>query len=101
MDLVGGDTQDRSFSVLKPGGRLISAVSKPNEGLAAKPNVRAKFLFVDVNANDLSDVASSIDIGELRTNAGETLPLSMAVEANNMLEGTRPRKLSKIVLTVT
>src|SRR6185436_4375054 len=29
LDLVGGETQDRSFAVLKPGGVLVSAVSTP------------------------------------------------------------------------
>jgi NADPH:quinone reductase-like Zn-dependent oxidoreductase len=100
IDLVGGDTQDRSFSVLRPGGRLVSAVSKPKEGLAAQYRVDAKFFFVDVNAGDLIDIAASIDVGELRTNVGETLPLSMAVEAHHMLEGTHPHKPGKIVLTV-
>ena len=30
LDLVGGDTQARSWSVLKPGGTLASTVSKPD-----------------------------------------------------------------------
>ncbi|MDR6496495.1 NADPH:quinone reductase-like Zn-dependent oxidoreductase [Paraburkholderia terricola] len=30
LDLVGGDTQARSWSVLKPGGILVSTVSKPD-----------------------------------------------------------------------
>lgn len=100
IDLVGGDTQDRSFSVLRPGGRLVSAVSKPNEELALKYHVNAKFFFVQVNAGDLVDIAAAIDVGELRTNVGETLPLSMAVEAHRMLEGTRAHRPGKIVLTV-
>jgi hypothetical protein len=33
LDLVGGDTQARSWSVLKPGGTLVPAVSKPDAAL--------------------------------------------------------------------
>jgi NADPH:quinone reductase-like Zn-dependent oxidoreductase len=34
IDLVGGDTQKRSFQVLRHRGKLISAVSKPDQALA-------------------------------------------------------------------
>ena len=100
IDLVGGDTQQRSFGVLKKGGRLISTVSEPRADLAAKFQVDAKFFLVDVTTGDLIDIAAAIDVGELRTNVGETLPLSMAADAHQMLEGTRPHKTGKIVLTV-
>lgn len=100
IDLVGGDTQHRSFDVLKKGGRLISVVSKPNKDIAAMHQVTAKFFFVEVTTADLIDIAASIDVGELRTNVGETLPLSMAAEAHQMLEGMRPHRPGKIVLTV-
>jgi hypothetical protein len=40
IDLVGGDTQRRSFQVLRRGGKLISAVSDPDEDLAQKHGVR-------------------------------------------------------------
>ena len=36
IDLVGGETQTRSFQVLKNGGKLISAVSVPDQDLAAR-----------------------------------------------------------------
>src|SRR6185369_2458489 len=34
IDLVGGETQQRSFQVLRRGGKLISAVSRPDQKLA-------------------------------------------------------------------
>ena len=34
IDLVGGETQERSFQVLRRGGKLISAVSDPDQNLA-------------------------------------------------------------------
>jgi NADPH:quinone reductase-like Zn-dependent oxidoreductase len=43
LDLVGGETQMRSFQVLRPGGRLISAVSQPNQEHAKHHRVTAAF----------------------------------------------------------
>ena len=36
LDLAGGETQQRSFSVLKPGGRLVSTVQPPSKEEAAR-----------------------------------------------------------------
>ena len=48
LDLVGGDTQMRSFQVLRPGGKLISAVSKPDQHRAKDHGVTAAFFLVEV-----------------------------------------------------
>ena len=37
LDTIGGDTQDRSFAVLKPGGVLVSAVSRARSGESCSP----------------------------------------------------------------
>ncbi|WP_246704536.1 NADP-dependent oxidoreductase [Rhizobium sp. P32RR-XVIII] len=100
IDLVGGDTQTRSFGVLKRGGKLVSAVSQPDQELAKSAGVEAFFFLVAVNTADLVDIAAAIDKGELRQNIGLVLPLSEAVAAHEMLEGQRPRPKGKIVLKV-
>ena len=43
LDTVGGDTQQRSFDVLKSGGFLISTVSPPDAALARAHSVSATF----------------------------------------------------------
>src|SRR3954467_1073555 len=48
IDLVGGETQERSFAVLKRGGVLVSAVAQPDQARAAERGVRALFMLVDV-----------------------------------------------------
>src|SRR4051794_37421022 len=48
LDFAGGETQTRSFTVLRPGGRLISAVSEPDQALARACGVSAVFFLVDV-----------------------------------------------------
>jgi NADPH-dependent curcumin reductase CurA len=48
LDLVGGETQNRSFQVLRRGGKLVSAVSKPNQERAKSHGVDATFFLVKV-----------------------------------------------------
>ena len=100
IDLVGGETQERSFQVLRPGGKLISAVSRPDQHLAQSHGVEAAFFLVNVTSQYLAEIASLIDGGELRTRVGAVLPLADAREAHFMLERVRPRPKGKIVLAV-
>jgi NADPH:quinone reductase-like Zn-dependent oxidoreductase len=100
IDLVGGEVQARSFAALKPGGVLISAVSPPDQALAAARNVRARFFLADVTTAGLARVAAMIETGVLATSVGAILPLAAARVAHEMLEGRRPRPRGKIVLQV-
>lgn len=99
LDTVGGQMQERSFSVLKPGGVLVSAVSEPDQQKAALHGVRAFFFLVEVSSRRLEHIAALIDSGELHTRVGDVLPLADARLAHEMLAG-RPHKRGKIVLTV-
>jgi NADPH:quinone reductase-like Zn-dependent oxidoreductase len=101
IDLVGGETQARSCSVLKPGGYLISAVSQPDPDLAELHRVHARFFLVDVTTMDLTRVAEMIDAGELKTRVGLVMPLTDARIAHEMLEGMRSAPSGKIILKVT
>lgn len=100
IDLVGSDTQTRSFQVLRRGGKLISAVSAPDPQLAERYGVEASFFLVDVSTPRLTQIASLFESGELRARVGVVLPLADAREAHRMLEGLRPRPKGKIVLEV-
>ncbi|MGC4054434.1 MAG: NADP-dependent oxidoreductase [Paludibaculum sp.] len=100
IDLVGGDTQQRSFQILRPGGKLISAVSNPNQQLARKYGVEATFFLVKVTSRYLEVITTLIDGGMLRTHVGAVLPLSDARLAHLMLERMRPQPKGKIVLAV-
>jgi NADPH:quinone reductase-like Zn-dependent oxidoreductase len=100
LDLVGGDTQTRSFQVLRRGGKLISAVSQPDQELANIYGVDATFFLVKVTTRHLTEIAHLIDSGALRTRVGAVLPLADAREAHLMLEGMRSRPKGKIVLSV-
>jgi NADPH:quinone reductase-like Zn-dependent oxidoreductase len=99
LDTIGGDTQDRSFAVMKPGGVLVSVVAAPDLEKAAQHGVRALFFLVDVSSDRLEQIAALIEAGELTTNVGDVLPLAAARTAHEMLAG-KPHKRGKIVLTI-
>ena len=100
IDLVGGEIQKRSFQGLRRGGKLISAVSDPDQDLARKHGVEAAFFLVKVTTEILTEIGRLIDGGELRARVGAVLPLADAREAHLMLEGLRPHPKGKIVLAV-
>jgi NADPH:quinone reductase-like Zn-dependent oxidoreductase len=99
LDTIGGDTQDRSFAVLKPGGVLVSSVAEPDQLTAARRHVQARFFLVDVSSKRLQELAALIDAGDLTTSVGDVLPLAEARTAHEMLAG-KPHKRGKIVLRV-
>ena len=99
IDLVGGEVQARSFAVLRRGGILVSAVSKPDQEIATRHGVRALFFLVNVTTAHLTQIATMIDAGDLAVNIGAILPLADARVAHEMLEGSRSRPRGKIVLS--
>jgi NADPH:quinone reductase-like Zn-dependent oxidoreductase len=99
LDTIGGEVQERSFGVLKPGGVLVSAVSAPDPHRATRHGVRAFFFLVEVSSARLEAIAALIDAGELYPRVGEVLPLAEARLAHDMLAG-RPHRRGKIVLAV-
>lgn len=100
IDTVGGETQQRSFSVLKPGGTLVSAVSAPDAEAAARAGVRAAFFLVDVTTARLARITELLDDGTLEPCVGAVLPLAACREAHEMLEGQRPRPTGRIVFRI-
>jgi NADPH:quinone reductase-like Zn-dependent oxidoreductase len=100
LDLVGGETQARSFAILRRGGKLISAVSAPDQDLATRYGVDATFFLVRVETRYLEVIAGLVDADDLTVRVGTTLPLKDAREAHFLLEGGRPRSKGKVVLAV-
>jgi NADPH:quinone reductase-like Zn-dependent oxidoreductase len=100
LDLVGGATQTRSFAVLRSGGRLVSAVSVPDQQEAKSRGLEARFFLVKVTTANLEKIGDLIDSGKLETRVGRVLPLEDAREAHLMLEGQRPMPKGKLVLSI-
>ncbi|HEY1428773.1 MAG TPA: NADP-dependent oxidoreductase, partial [Candidatus Tumulicola sp.] len=87
IDTVGGDLQERSFTVLKRGGAIVSSVSSPSPKKAAAIDALASFFIVCVTRGELSRIADLIDAGELTTDVGTVLSLDCAQVAHRMLAG--------------
>jgi NADPH:quinone reductase-like Zn-dependent oxidoreductase len=95
LDSIGGETQHRSFSVLKPGGILVSVVT-PSPG--QHEGFRSLFFLVEVTTGRLNTLAKLFDEGKLTPQVGSVLPLSEARKAHEMLAGA-PHKRGKILLS--
>jgi NADPH:quinone reductase-like Zn-dependent oxidoreductase len=99
LDGVGGEAQGRALAVVRPGGRLVSIVSQPDQSEAERLGVKATFMLVDVTRAALTSIGEFIEAGKLKTEVGTVLPLSELRQAHEMLEGARPKARGKIVLT--
>lgn len=54
LDTVGGDAQQRSRSVRKPAGILVSVISKIPEATQQQFGIRAAFFYVEVTTGRLN-----------------------------------------------
>jgi NADPH:quinone reductase-like Zn-dependent oxidoreductase len=97
-DTMGGDTQQRSWKVLKKGGILVSIVSPPSKELAAAHGVRAEYVFVQPNAQQLAEIARLVDFGKIKPVVETVLPLAEARQAQELNKKGHTR--GKIVLKV-
>ena len=99
FDLVGGETQQRSWKVLKPGGILLSPVQPPSEETAATHGVRQAFIAsAPPIAQTLTEVARMVDAGQIKPSVSVILPLREIQIAHEMIE--RRHTMGKLVLKV-
>ena len=98
LDTIGGETQERSWRVLKKGGILASLVQPPSEQKAKAIGVRAAFVWSQPNGNELAEIAALIDSGNLKIVLDRILPLSEARRAHELSQSGHAR--GKIVLRV-
>jgi NADPH:quinone reductase-like Zn-dependent oxidoreductase len=98
LDLVGGETQERSWKMLKTGGRLVSTVSTPSQAKALMCGVRAWKIQTRTRADGLNLMGELIANGEIKVMVDWVLPLFRAAEALEMSRLGHVR--GKIVLTI-
>jgi len=97
-DLIAGDTQERSFKVLKQGGALISTLQEPDKAKALYKNIKIAHYMAKPDAGELAQVAALIEAGKIRPVVHATYRLADAAAAEQALAGDHVR--GKIVLTV-
>lgn len=98
FDLVGGETQARSWGVLKPGGIMVSTLGPPDEDQAKAHGARSAGYMAQPNGSQLAEIDRLIADGKVRPVLGAVLSLPEAAVAHERLEQHRVR--GKLVLEV-
>ena len=99
LDLIGGETQQRSWKVLKPGGMLLSTVSPPSQEMANAHAVRQHMIGTSPPVRKvLTETAKMVENGILKPHVSSVLPLEDIRKAHEMIEARHTR--GKIVLQV-
>jgi NADPH:quinone reductase-like Zn-dependent oxidoreductase len=99
LDLIGGETQERSWSVLKKGGVLLSLVQPPSVEKAKALGVRAAFVAGHPSGAQLAKITKIIDSGHLAPVIDRILPLSEVRRAHELSKSGHTR--GKIVLRIS
>jgi NADPH:quinone reductase-like Zn-dependent oxidoreductase len=81
LDLIGGDTQQRSFLVLKEGGHLVSAVQPVSQEEAAKHRVTGAMMRLAPSGDVLGSIARLLEERTIRPDVATVYPLQDAAQA--------------------
>jgi NADPH:quinone reductase-like Zn-dependent oxidoreductase len=122
FDTIGGDTQHRSFSVLKRGGTLVTVAGIPtaefgrewgvnpivrmvmgfknrtSTKLAKARGVHFKYLFMHPSGEQLREIARLVEAGKIKTIIDKTFDLDHVRDALNYSESGRT--VGKVVVTI-
>ena len=90
FDVIGGEVQKTSATLLRPGGTLVSVVG-PVE--AHPVNGRAIDFVVEADRDQLGEIVTRVQDGRLRTNIGTTATLDDAVATFSSRERLRGKTI--------
>jgi NADPH:quinone reductase-like Zn-dependent oxidoreductase len=99
IDLVGGETQNKSFQVVKKGGKLLSAVMPPSQDMANQYHITAQFLSSDASRKKLEFGAKLVEEGKIKTRIAKVMKLEEAAKAQDLLSAGGLH--GKVVLVVS
>lgn len=88
--LVGGDTQKRSYSILKEGGRLVSTTGPILKEEAKLHKVKATAMVIKQSAEDLKKITMLIDEEKVQTDVAIVYDLEDAADAWIVFSGEDP-----------
>lgn len=76
LDSLGGEIQEKSFTVLKNGGKLASIVSEPNKEKANQKNIKSGLVWLNPNGKQLAEIAELLKQGKVKVIIGHKFPFS-------------------------
>ncbi len=98
VDLVGGETQAKSFGILKKDGKLLSTVHPPSEEMAKNFSVDARFVFSKPSFQKLDFGKKMVEEGKIKTQVAQVMNLENAAIAQDLISSGGVN--GKIVLEV-
>lgn len=96
FDLVGGDTQARSWAVLKEGGALISTLSEPSKEEVQRHHARTARYTARPDGRQLAEIGALIDEGRVRVHVSEVFSFEATPDAMARVE--RGHVTGKVVI---
>jgi NADPH:quinone reductase-like Zn-dependent oxidoreductase len=90
FDLVGGDTQKRSFLVLKEGGHIVSATQPVSQEETAKHRVSGEMMRLSPSGDVLGRIARLLEEGTIRPDVATVYALQDAAQAWRDIAGNLP-----------
>jgi NADPH:quinone reductase-like Zn-dependent oxidoreductase len=97
LDPVGGDTQERSFKVLKKSGMLIGFVGL-NEAAARRAGINGVEFGMEYDTEDLREIVRLVEQGIVKPHISEVMPMDKAREALDLNQEGKSH--GKVVLEV-
>src|SRR4051812_7217818 len=90
LDLIGGDTQQRSFLVLKEGGRLVATTQPVSQEEAARHHVSGAMMRLAPSADGLGRIARLLEEGTIRPDVAAVYALQDVAQAWKDIAGNLP-----------
>jgi NADPH:quinone reductase-like Zn-dependent oxidoreductase len=100
FDCVGGETFERSFRVLKPGGQIVTIAASAEAETLTDERRKNAFFIVEANQKQLIEITKLIDAGTLKPVVDAVVPLADAASAYNGTLKTRQGR-GKIAIEIT
>ncbi len=99
VDTVGGEVHEKSYTVLKKGGRLVYLIARPFRDRSGDFEVQTRQVIVSNKTESLQQVMALAGKGRLTTKIGRTLPLVDFRDAFRFAESGRAG--GKVVLEIS
>jgi NADPH:quinone reductase-like Zn-dependent oxidoreductase len=98
LDVIGGETLERSVDVVRDEGRIVSIAQPPTAEHFRQRGIESTYVFVRPDGEQLEELAELAESGRLAVELAEVLPLEQAARAHELSEGGHVR--GKLVLRI-